>query len=1148
MESKTINIYKAVPLTTINPSSFARGLSGAAATSAKKEAKFVALEIQSLNQIGKSLNGIAKTLDSIRQIELRKLKAERRKLREASFTPRYLKSEKLTGSIPSANFLFRGAPKFWEALLGFFGGLIKYLVLKPVLEWLADEKNQKAIVDTLKGLKAIFEFLSSLVTGAIGETVDGLYNLLKDDATPWERLTGFLKAFSIIGGAFVALKFLKNPKKTIDAFRNVLKNFNAGLTKRRDALKKGARPRSRSRIPVRKRSGGGYIDGPLSGYPVTLDGRGVDFIGHGREYVAQKPGGDAYVIPLDTPHTRQDPGLTNERIVQALKSGFNLSEMSQGGWINGPDSGYAASFTGARPEFIGHGLEYVARNRTGKPFVIPFNNPATRANPGLLPLSMAGASMMGYDLPKKLPGKPQFIFGSIGKALGGIGKSIGNFFGGGKKSSGGGGGGFLGGLGNIFNPPSYPKPGTYYNDNPGSPGGPGGGGFFGNLINSVSNIFGGSGKKGGQGTSGIGPVASGESYSAMIMGNKTFGYDYENGSVKGGLGGILKGLARQGGNLGVLIGDIFGSKQKGGAIGSFIQKVFGGGGSNKDGSANWWDVIRGAGGIAAQFTKGKTRNLIGKIAGIGDILMDPSKTFGDKIPALLDALGVGGNTGDILKSLAGAVGDMSGGMGAYNPSAGAPMGSPRSGGGIKKAIAIGKKALTRGLTAFNHPNFRNNKWNKSGPNTGIGYSSSGREATSGGANSMGLALDIMKFGANPRTALMSFAEQVYANRENNMITQLIYDKWGSWQEGGKRLSPGNYGMRNQIRVQVAGEADGDPLGGNTAGGMTQTQYSALRSAVEQNYGGGGIEEMSGVIRAVSNQIGLGGDFGGILKGMGYDPKKGAGEDKTGGLFDSAFKIATNDKAYTDLLYRQGFGKDGVDILKNATSFGKNAKTDVMNFGGLKFGTDGNDLFAKYKKRTEPQATDMGDMGSFAAQGSNTSLRLGNLMSSMGKGGDKGFGTTEILGNAKNLRFDQGSGMKGALKGTEGFGALMPFLGGAQGGEGGAPLAQGQDARKQRSAEEISKVTDQRMYARSQMNSRSQETVSQTIAAVEANNAQVRAQVAAAQSAVANIMAGQGSHGGQVTGSNGNMITQSIAKAGAMLMNSAFNGSKGGLFA
>ena len=152
--------------------------------------------------------------------------------------------------------------------------------------------------------------------------------------------------------------------------------------------------------------------------------------------------------------------------------------MSQGGWINGPDSGYAASFTGARPEFIGHGLEYVARNRTGKPFVIPFNNPATRANPGLLPLSMAGASMMGYDLPKKLPGKPQYIFGSIGKAIGGIGKSIGNFFGGGKKSSGGG-GGFLGGLGNIFGGGSKPP---MHSTVPAPTQGQGGG-FFGNLIN-----------------------------------------------------------------------------------------------------------------------------------------------------------------------------------------------------------------------------------------------------------------------------------------------------------------------------------------------------------------------------------------------------------------------------------------------------------------------------------------------------------------------------------------------------------------------------------------------------------------------------------------------------------------------------------------
>ena len=96
--------------------------------------------------------------------------------------------------------------------------------------------------------------------------------------------------------------------------------------------------------------------GPMGGCRASLDGRGVDFIGHGREFVARKPGGGAFVIPFETPDTITDPGLTNKRIAQAMKGGYNLKEMSSGGWINGPESGYLGSFTGARPEFIGHGL------------------------------------------------------------------------------------------------------------------------------------------------------------------------------------------------------------------------------------------------------------------------------------------------------------------------------------------------------------------------------------------------------------------------------------------------------------------------------------------------------------------------------------------------------------------------------------------------------------------------------------------------------------------------------------------------------------------------------------------------------------------------------------------------------------------------
>ena len=146
-----------------------------------------------------------------------------------------------------------------------------------------------------------------------------------------------------------------------------------------------------------RRSEGGYIDGPMGGYPVTLDGRGVDFIGHGREFVAQKPGGDAFVIPFETPDTIKDPGLTGKRISQALKSGFNLKEMSSGGWINGPESGYLASMSGHRPDFIGHGLEYISKDSVGNSYVIPFNSSgSTLAN-------MQMAHMAGFDLPDRLP-------------------------------------------------------------------------------------------------------------------------------------------------------------------------------------------------------------------------------------------------------------------------------------------------------------------------------------------------------------------------------------------------------------------------------------------------------------------------------------------------------------------------------------------------------------------------------------------------------------------------------------------------------------------------------------------------------------------------------------------------------------------------
>lgn len=84
---------------------------------------------------------------------------------------------------------------------------------------------------------------------------------------------------------------------------------------------------------VGKASGGGWINGPQSGYPVSLDGgRSTSFIGHGTEWVGKRSsGGDAFVVPFDTPATRGGNGLTNMRMQQAKAGGYGLPAFAKGG-------------------------------------------------------------------------------------------------------------------------------------------------------------------------------------------------------------------------------------------------------------------------------------------------------------------------------------------------------------------------------------------------------------------------------------------------------------------------------------------------------------------------------------------------------------------------------------------------------------------------------------------------------------------------------------------------------------------------------------------------------------------------------------------------------------------------------------------------
>ena len=80
---------------------------------------------------------------------------------------------------------------------------------------------------------------------------------------------------------------------------------------------------------------GGWINGPMSGYPVSLDGgRSTAFIGHGLEWVGSKmASGGAFVIPYNTPATKKDSGLTSRRFREAMQGGYALPTKAEGGEV-----------------------------------------------------------------------------------------------------------------------------------------------------------------------------------------------------------------------------------------------------------------------------------------------------------------------------------------------------------------------------------------------------------------------------------------------------------------------------------------------------------------------------------------------------------------------------------------------------------------------------------------------------------------------------------------------------------------------------------------------------------------------------------------------------------------------------------------------
>tara|TARA_B100001057_G_scaffold395911_1_gene405551 strand:- start:19423 stop:21576 length:2154 start_codon:yes stop_codon:yes gene_type:complete len=222
-------------------------------------------------------------------------------------------------------------------------GLGKFMValglfFKPVMMAKLGLAGAKGVLTLFKSGKLITG-LKGLFTG-IGGLIKGLMALVSGIGLGPLLLGGA----AIVGGAMVLNQIkdvekedLTEVKEDDTAATGFMKQGGLAGFLNRNVLG-GGEEKEEEKPALAK---GGWIQGPMSGYPVSLDGgKSTSFIGHGTEYVATPemavgggPLGQAFVVPYDTPATRTSPGLTNTRLLQAKSAGFNVAPMSAGGLL-----------------------------------------------------------------------------------------------------------------------------------------------------------------------------------------------------------------------------------------------------------------------------------------------------------------------------------------------------------------------------------------------------------------------------------------------------------------------------------------------------------------------------------------------------------------------------------------------------------------------------------------------------------------------------------------------------------------------------------------------------------------------------------------------------------------------------------------------
>mgnify|MGYP001289836813 CR=1 FL=1 len=415
-KNSKINFYKFVQVK--EPSTNARGR---APSGQMEVVKTINNNTVAINNLGATVNSIGKIAQDFKSIQLKRLKIAESQIKnfEADFTETK-KKKKFDGFSPAA---LVKKPSWLEGLFKMLSGLIKAAIIIPALEWLSNPENREKVSRFIEVLSKLATFIFKVSSFGVVNTIEGLYTLLSDESSPWEKIGGLVRGLTGLGTVLLGLRWLSNPTRIITDFGNVLIFLNNNLIRGRRGLlgragalgliAAGAYGSYKLYQYLKEDGSGGGPDPNDRGSEVVstnidLGNSGnASFDSDGNfkgnitlgENVTVNLNGDA---DLDEKSSNFLSGILN---LFKSTGGFVPAKFAQGGWINGPQSGYPVSLDGgSSTSFIGHGTEYVARKSDGGAFVVPFDTPGTKTQPNLTNKRLGEAKNLGFEMPGFMQG------------------------------------------------------------------------------------------------------------------------------------------------------------------------------------------------------------------------------------------------------------------------------------------------------------------------------------------------------------------------------------------------------------------------------------------------------------------------------------------------------------------------------------------------------------------------------------------------------------------------------------------------------------------------------------------------------------------------------------------------------------------------